>query len=116
MGDEATRLVGNVDPPELLGPSLVERRGFDQYSARRKRSEEVGAIAESDRHLAAFSHSRARSEARRTLDRGRVDAAMHDSPWGEVIRPQLQVAGDPGASDLIEDEPGGADEGAERFF
>src|SRR5438270_4896584 len=107
VSDEPTGLVGDVDPPELLASALVEGHRFDEHPPGGERSKEVGRVGEADSQLPPFADRGACPDARRALDRGRVDAAMHDPPRGVVVGTELDVAGDPGPRDLVEDEAGG---------
>jgi 3-oxocholest-4-en-26-oate---CoA ligase len=102
VGDELAGVVGDVDPPQLLGPPLAERDGLDVGAARAERPQEVRGVGETDGDLSAVTDGDARPDARRAFHHGGVDAAMHDPPRGVVVRAEVQVRGDPGRGDLTE--------------
>src|SRR6202034_4919756 len=59
---------------------------------------------------ALIAHRGAGPDAGCALDRGGVDAAVHDAPRGVVLRAEQQVPGDPGPGDLVEGQAGDAQE------
>ena len=86
--------------------------GLDVYPPDGDRAQEVGGVGQAEGDLTPIADRDAGADAGRSLDRGRVDAAVHDPPRGVVLRAQLQVAGNSGRGDFIEDEASGAQERA----
>ena len=113
VGDEPAGLVGDVHAPQLLGAALAERGRLDAYPPIGNRPQEVRGVGQPDGDLTLITHGRAGANAGHAFDRGRVDAAVHDAPWGVVIRAKHQVPGDAGRGDLVEDQAGRAQEGAD---
>ena len=84
--------VGDVDAPQLLGPTLVYRDGVDKDGAGGERAQEVGGVGQAHRDHPPTANSGAGPDAGRALDGGGVDAAVDDSPWRMVLWAEIDVA------------------------
>jgi hypothetical protein len=104
VSDEPARLVGEVDAPQLLRAPLAERGRLDVHAPAGHRTQEVRGVGQPDGDLTLITHGGAGADAGRALDRGRVDAAVHDAPGRVVFRAKEHVPGDAGRGDLVEDQ------------
>ena len=95
VGDQPPGVVGDVDPPQLLGAALVERHRVDGHGPGGEGPEEVGGVGEPDGELAPVLDGGAGADAGRPFDGGAVQTALHDAPGGEVLGAELDVTGDP---------------------
>jgi hypothetical protein len=112
VSDEPARLVGDIDAPQLLGAALAERGRLDVHPPAGHRTQEVRGVGQPDGDLTLIAHGGAGADARRALDRGRVDAAVDDAPRGVVIGAKEHVPGDAGRGNLVKDQACRAHEGA----
>src|SRR5215471_13816936 len=71
----------------------------------------MGRVGQADGDLILLADGDAGADAGRSLDRGRVDAAVHNPPRGVVLWAQVQMASNPGGGDFVEDQTSGAQEG-----
>src|SRR5699024_7617910 len=113
--DLARAVVSDDDVAQLLTAALIEGIASDGGAGAGGRAEEVGGDVDPHRELPLFENGVAGGDASRALDDRGVHTAVDHAPGGVVIVAELDVAGDGGGVDIVDDEAGGGDEWAGGF-
>lgn len=70
----------------------------------------MGGVGQAYSYLPFLSHRLAGPDARRRLDRARVDPTVHDPPGLVMFGREVDVPSDASARNLVQDEAGGVEE------
>ena len=109
-GDHTSTVICDPDLPQLLGPALADGSCVDVHSPLAHRAKEVRVVVDPDRDLPVFSRRCRSARARRGLDGGGVDAAMHDAPRLVLWWAEVDPAGHVISPDLVDHESSGLHE------